>query len=146
MARASGTGTEPAEETETQVRHPCPARKRSRASPWRCPGGSHAAVREQEEILCGAGQARAGAEGPVEVVGAEFDAAQVDTEKGEGPGVDAPQENAQALLGNQAAEAQSDRDVQAVDDVVAQGSLDPADRRFPGVVRVVAEEGGELRR
>lgn len=49
--------------------------------------GELPSVGEQEEILCGAGQRRFGTEGPVEVVGAEFDAVEVGSEEPEGPGV-----------------------------------------------------------
>ena len=53
-----------------------------------------AAVGEQEEVLGGAGQDRAGAEGPVEVVGAQFDAAEIGSEELERTGSDLLQEEA----------------------------------------------------
>src|SRR3954468_21616618 len=51
-----------------------------------------AAVRDQQEILCGTGQRRAGAERPVEVVGAQFDVVEVGPEERECPGGDVLQE------------------------------------------------------
>jgi hypothetical protein len=107
-------------------------------------GRKPSAVRDQQQVLRGSVQGCAGAEGPVEVVGAQPDALEVGAEEAERPGVDGAQDDAQAVLGDAAVEAERDRDVEAVDDVVAQGRRDSADGRLPGVVRVLAEEGGEF--
>ncbi|WP_398659852.1 hypothetical protein [Streptomyces misionensis] len=83
--------------------------------------GEPAAVGDEQQVLGRAVQGRTGAEGPVEVVGAQPDPGEVGAEEPEGPRIDGGEEDPQPLLGNPPVQAEGDGDVQPVDDVVAEG-------------------------
>lgn len=88
----------------------------------------------------------AAAVGPVEVVGTQPDAGQVRAEEAQAARGDGVQQEAQPVLGDTARVAEGDGDVEAVDDVVREARGGAAGRGLPGVVGVVAEQGGELAR